>query len=76
MTADGALTEALRQIRDAALDAAAQEYVDALAERDSLNPREAARAAGARTEEDITALAQRIATDRRLPDGAVPSPAE
>lgn len=46
------------------LDAAAQIYVDALAERDSLTPEDAARAAGARRPEQIAALAERIRADR------------
>jgi hypothetical protein len=40
-----------RGIPLANLDAAAQIYVDALAERDSMTPEDAARAAGARTPE-------------------------
>lgn len=47
------------------LDAAAQHYVDALAERDAMTPEDAARAAGARTPEQITALAERIRADRQ-----------
>jgi hypothetical protein len=46
------------------LDAAAQIYVDALAERDSMTPEDAARAAGARTPQQIAALAARIRADR------------
>jgi hypothetical protein len=51
-------------IPDENLDAAAQIYVDALAERDSMTPEDAARAAGARTAEQIAALAARIRADR------------
>jgi DNA-binding FadR family transcriptional regulator len=46
------------------VDAAAQIYVDALAARDALTPEDAARAAGARTPEQITALAARIRAQR------------
>lgn len=47
------------------LDTSAQHYVDAVAERDGRSPEDAARAAGARTPADITALAARIAADRQ-----------
>lgn len=46
------------------LDAAAQLYVDGLAARDSMSPEDAARAAGARTPEQIRSLAARIRADR------------
>lgn len=46
------------------LDAAAQIYVDALAERDCMTPDDAARAAGARTPAEVAALAARIRGDR------------
>jgi hypothetical protein len=48
----------------AALDAFAQAYVDAVAERDSMSPEDAARAAGARTESEVAALAARIRRER------------
>lgn len=47
-----------------ALDRVAQLYVDAVAERDSMSPRDAAKAAGARTDAEIDALAARIQADR------------
>ena len=53
------------EAREAALDAAAQEYVDALAERDAMTPEDAARAAGARTAEQVEQLAARIRADRQ-----------
>ncbi len=46
------------------LETAAQLYIDALAERDSMTPEDAARAAGARTPAQINALAARIRADR------------
>lgn len=46
------------------LDEAAQIFVDARAERDALSPEDAARAAGARTPEQVASLAARIRADR------------
>lgn len=51
--------------REECLDRAAQLYVDGLAERDAMTPEDAARAAGARTPEQISELAARIAADRQ-----------
>lgn len=51
--------------REECIDAAAQIYVDALAERDAMSPEDAARAAGARTPEQVASLAARIRADRK-----------
>lgn len=47
------------------IDAAGEALARARARRDSLSPVEAAKAAGARTPEQIEELAVRIAADRR-----------
>lgn len=52
-------------VRDLALDAAAQLYVDALAERDAMTPEDAARAAGARTAAEVERLAAVIRLQRQ-----------
>lgn len=46
--------------RDECLEQAAQLYVDAVARRDAMTPEDAARAAGARTPEQIDELAAEI----------------
>ena len=50
--------------RDCCLDRAAQLYVDALAARDAMTAEDAARAAGARSPEQIQTLAAQIRADR------------
>lgn len=51
-------------------DRAAQVLVDAIARRDALSPRDAAVAAGARTEAEVERLAARIAADRQTSTAA------
>jgi hypothetical protein len=46
--------------RDCCIDRAAQQYIDGLADRDQLTAEDAARAAGARTPDEISGLAARI----------------
>lgn len=53
--------------RECCLDRAAQAFVDGIAERDAMTPHDAAVAAGARTPEQIDALAERIRRDREHP---------
>lgn len=57
--------------RNCCLDRAAQIYVDGLADRDAMTARDAAVAAGARTETEIEALATRI---REARTSGVPAP--
>lgn len=47
------------------LDRAAQIYLDGLADRDAMTPRDAAIAAGASTDAEIDALADRIRQHRQ-----------
>lgn len=47
------------------IDVAGLRLAEARARRDSLSPEDAARAAGARTPEQVSALAARISADRQ-----------
>lgn len=51
--------------RDCCLDSAAQQYVDALAERDALTVAEAVEAAGARTPAEVERLTTLIQAQRQ-----------